>query len=109
MRCKSTRLWRDFLNFPYFTGFSTPLDSEMICILRLYPNGIIIMDMNIVGGHMNIQNEKVNTKLLYSVGYVPEVDKYILSCVLHGLPGIIGTMKLLRKNMRHLAQNGSTS
>ena len=30
---------------------------------------------------MNIQNEKVNTKLLYSVGYVPEVDKYILSCV----------------------------
>ena len=33
------------------------------------------MDMNIVGGHMNIQNEKVNTKLLYSVGYVPEVDK----------------------------------
>ena len=74
-------LWRDFLNFPYFTGFPAPLDSEMICILRLYPNGIIIMDMNIVGGHMNIQNEKVNTKLLYSVGYVPEVDKYILSCV----------------------------
>lgn len=74
-------LWRDFLNFPYFTGFSAPLDSEMICILRLYPNGIIIMDMNMVGGHMNIQNEKVNTKLLYSVGYVPEVDKYILSCV----------------------------
>ena len=30
---------------------------------------------------MNIQNEKINTKLLYSVGYVPEVDKYILSCV----------------------------
>ena len=30
---------------------------------------------------MNIQNENVNTKLLYSVGYVPEVDKYILSCV----------------------------
>ena len=51
------------------------------------------MDMNIVGGHMNIQNEKVNTKLLYSVGYVPEVDKYILSCQIESFKRMIDNSK----------------
>ena len=29
-------LWRDFLNFPYFTGFPAPLNSEMICIFPYF-------------------------------------------------------------------------